>query len=95
MNAFQVGVCTFKWNPATSTYGVRPFNVYTFQHSDIMGDSVLQFKASNIKFLTKHHFDFTKLFTSGVTYQRLSDKQLVKDKIEQKTDLALLCGIGL
>jgi hypothetical protein len=28
----------------------------------------MQFKASNIKFLTKHGFDFNKLFTSGITY---------------------------
>ncbi len=46
----------------------RPFNFYIFQHSEILGDPVMQFKASNIKFLIKHGFDFNKLFTSGITY---------------------------
>ena len=95
MNAFQFGVATYKWDAKKNSYICRPFNFYIMQHSEILGDPVLQFKASNIKFLTKHGFDFNKLFTSGITFQRLSDKQMVRDKIEQKTDLALLGGIGL
>lgn len=95
MNAFQFGISTYKWDAKKTAYVCRPFNFYIMQHSEILGDPVLQFKASNIKFLTKHGFDFNKLFTSGITYQRLADKQLVRDKIEQKTDLALLGGIGL
>lgn len=68
MNAFQFGIVTFKWDPSKNAYINRPFNFYIFQHSEILGDPVMQFKASNIKFLTKHGFDFNKLFTSGITY---------------------------
>jgi hypothetical protein len=68
MNAFQFGIVTFKWDPRKNSYMVRPFNFYIFQHSEILGDCVLQFKASNIKFLSKHHFDFNKLFTLGISY---------------------------
>ena len=38
MNAFQVGVCTFKWDARRSTYCSRPFNVYVWPHSEILGD---------------------------------------------------------
>ena len=68
MNAFQFGVCTFKWDQEQNTYVSRPFNVYTWPHSEILGSSTMQFKASNIAFLTKHKFDFNKLFTMGVNY---------------------------
>lgn len=68
MNAFQFGICTAKWNEKSHCYTLRPFNFYIFQHSEILRDPVLQFKASNIKFLMKHGFDFNKLFSSGITY---------------------------
>jgi len=28
----------------------------------------MQFKASNVRFLMKHHFDFNKLFKEGVNF---------------------------
>ena len=74
MNAFQIGVCCFKWDQRRSTYTSRPFNVYVWPHSEILGDSVMQFKTSNIRFLMKNNFDFNKLFEKGVNYQRLSNE---------------------
>ena len=68
MNAFQIGVCCFKWDPRRTTYASRPFNAYVWPHSEILGDQTMQFKASNIRFLMKHNFDFNKLFTLGVNY---------------------------
>ena len=44
----------------------------------------MQFKASNIRFLMKHNFDFNKLFNSGVNYQRLCDENLIREKIAQR-----------
>ena len=38
MNAFQIGVCCFKWDTKRSTYTSRPFNVFVWPHSDILGD---------------------------------------------------------
>ena len=32
----------------------------------------------------KNNFDFNKLFNKGVNYQRLSDEELIKQKVEQK-----------
>lgn len=80
-----MGVCCFKWDARRATYSSRPFNVYVWPHSEILGDSTMQFKTSNIRFLMKHNFDFNKLFNLGVNYQRLSDQQAVRDKIAQKT----------
>lgn len=84
MNAFQIGVCCFKWDARRSTYSSRPFNVFVWPHSEIMGDTTMQFKTSNIRFLMKHNFDFNKLFNLGVNYQRLSDQQLIREKIAQR-----------
>ena len=38
MNAFQIGVCCFKWDPRRTTYASRPFNAYVWPHSEILGD---------------------------------------------------------
>lgn len=35
MNAFQVGLVTFKWNPLTGKYSARPFNFYVFPNSQL------------------------------------------------------------
>jgi hypothetical protein len=51
-----------------------------FPHSEMTGTKTLQFKASNIRFLIKNNFDFNKLFTLGVNYQRLSDKETILKK---------------
>ena len=44
----------------------------------------MQFKTSNIRFLMKHNFDFNKLFNQGVNYQRLSNIDIVRQKVEQR-----------
>ena len=56
--------------------------MYVWPHSEILGDQVMQVKSSNIRFLMKHNFDFNKLFNLGVNYQRLSNSELVREKIE-------------
>ena len=84
MNAFQVGVCCFKWDNKKGSYTSRPFNVYVWPHSEILQDSTMQFKVSNIRFLMRHNFDFNKLFNMGVNYQRLCDQELIRQKIAQR-----------
>ena len=59
-------------------------------HSDILGDQVTQFKASNIKFLMQHGFDFNKLFKEGVNYQRLASEALVRQKIELRPEYQII-----
>ena len=68
MNAFQIGICCFKFDQMRGAYVSRPFNVFVFPHSEILGNKTLQFKASNIRFLMKHKFDFNKLFNEGINY---------------------------
>eukprot|EP00347_Sterkiella_histriomuscorum_P019713 403340574 len=77
MNTFQVGLCTFRWIPEKMKYVCRPFNFYVFPDSSLFEDINIQFQASNIKFLTDNHFDFNKLFTQGISYQRLSKRDEV------------------
>ena len=94
MNAFQIGVVTFRWDAKRSQYTSRPFNVYVWPHSDIIEDRVTRFKASNLKFLVKHHFDFNKLFVEGVNYQRLSNEALIKQKIELRPEFQIIQSVS-
>ena len=34
MYAFQIGLCTFKWDPVDKSYCSRPFNIYLFPNSE-------------------------------------------------------------
>ena len=36
MNAFQVGLATFRWDAKKKTYSIRPFNFYVFPTSSLM-----------------------------------------------------------
>ena len=81
MNAFQIGICTFKWDSKHSKYMVRPFNFYVWPNSAIMDKQIMQFDVSSVKFLMQNHFDFNKLFSEGISYQRLSDKDLVHARL--------------
>ena len=94
MNAFQIGIRTYKWNETKACYVSRPFNAYVWPHSDILGDRVNQFKSSNLKFLMQHNFDFNKLFKEGVNYQRLSDEPLVKKKIDLRSEEDIIRSTG-
>ena len=62
MNAFQIGIATFKWDHVAKKYSIRPFNIYTFPNSTIMDKRVMQFDNSSVKFLMQNNFDFNKLF---------------------------------
>lgn len=87
MNAFQVGICTFKWDPTKQSYSARPFNVYCLPQKH---NALAQFKASNLEFLMKNKFDFNKLFAEGVTYRRLSEKAQINSEKGNKTWLQQL-----
>lgn len=82
MNAFQLGIACFKQTESGEVIS-RPFNIWAFPHSDVLGNQTLQFKCSNIAFLMNNKFDFNKLFKEGVNYQRLSDGDRVRAIIEQ------------
>ena len=84
MNAFQIGLATFKWDKRMKEYTIRPFNIYTFPNSEIMDKRVLQFDSSCIKFLMSNNFDFNKLFKEGISYQRLCDKEIIQQRIAKK-----------
>ena len=36
MNAFQVGIATFKWNEQRKEYVIRPFNFWVWPNSTVM-----------------------------------------------------------
>ncbi|TNV81953.1 hypothetical protein FGO68_gene6872 [Halteria grandinella] len=80
MNTFQVGLACFHWDQGGERYLCRPFNFYVFKDSQVYESEVLQFQASCLKFLRENHFDFNKLFSSGITYQRLSQAAEVRTR---------------
>ena len=81
MNAFQIGLATFKWDNDARKYSIRPFNIYAFPNSNLMDKQILQFDTSCIKFLIENNFNFNKLFKEGVSYARLSDKDHIRQRI--------------
>lgn len=84
MNAFQIGICTFKWDEKEKHYVNRPFNVFLFPHSDTHLDindeaKVLSFMPSCVRFNIKNDFNFNKLFRMGVNFRRLrTEKEAVR-----------------
>lgn len=81
MNAFQIGIATFKWDASKNEYVIRPFNFYVWPNSTMMDKQIMQFDVSSVKFLMQNHFDFNKLFREGISYQRLADKELVESRL--------------
>jgi poly(A)-specific ribonuclease len=84
MNAFQIGLATFKWDPKLNKYIIRPFNFYVWPNSNLMDKSIMQFATSNVNFLIQNNFNFNKLFKEGLSYQRISDKNLILKQIAIK-----------
>jgi hypothetical protein len=60
---------------------IRPFNFYCFPNSKLMDKTNVQFDNTTIKFLLENNFDFNKLFKEGLNYERLSDKELLKERM--------------
>ena len=56
---------------------MRPFNFYVWPNSTIMDKQIMQIDTSCIKFLLDNKFDFNKLFREGLTYTRLSEKDII------------------
>lgn len=81
--AFQVGLCTFKWNPDTKKYTNRPFNFYVYPRSKI-NDSCNLFQANAVSFLIGNNFDFNKLFKEAISFARLSDQKRIRQNCVYK-----------
>ena len=94
MNAFQIGLSTFKWDEAEKKYVARPFNIYLFPYSENYMEindeqKVLQFTTSCLRFNIKNRFDFNKLFRMGLNYRRLfTEAETIKKMAESKIDEA-------
>ena len=90
MNAFQIGLCTFKWCKNTHTYVARPFNIYLFPHSENnIGDEWnLLFTTGCMKFNVKNNFNFNKLIKTGVNYRRLTERESIHKLCVTKIDEA-------
>ena len=62
--AFQIGLCTFKWDEASKTYLASPFNYYVYPSSKLI-NRVLHFQPSTFEFLTEHKMNWVTVFKSG------------------------------
>ena len=82
MNAFQIGLSTFKYDATEKKIISRPFNIYLFPYSDnhinyyrnglLDQAQVLEFSPSCLRFNTRNNFNFNKLFRMGLNYRRIS-----------------------
>jgi|APFre7841882793_1041355.scaffolds.fasta_scaffold208964_1 poly(A)-specific ribonuclease len=74
--AFQIGICTFKWNDSTNKYNYRPFNFYVWPKSKIF-DKSMSMQSGTVSFLIDHNFDFNKLFKDGINYGRYGETEKI------------------
>ncbi|CAI2363076.1 unnamed protein product [Moneuplotes crassus] len=86
-NAFQIGICVFKWKDGK--YLAYPFNFYLYP-SSLTQNHTLQFQASSVEFLTENNMDWTKVFKQGIHYYPRQKKEELKENlakiVEQCTD---------
>jgi len=75
MHAFQIGLCTFKFDAEKKEYVARPFNIYLYplsdNHIDPQGDDnrILSMHPSAIRFNVRNGFNFNRLYRQGVNYR--------------------------
>lgn len=71
-------------------YDNRTYNFYIFPQSNESGfgdiDRTFSLQAHAIQFLTKHNFDFNKLFKHGVSYLTYQEKQDLTAKLKSGID---------
>lgn len=82
----QFGLSCFK-RLGPLHYCNKTYNFYIFpQANEEFGDinRTFSIQAHAIQFLTKHGFDFNKLFREGITYLNFQEKKLVTKKLKHK-----------
>ncbi|CAI2361918.1 unnamed protein product [Moneuplotes crassus] len=88
--AIQFGLTTFKWQPASKEYIAQCFNFYILKTGRKGENYILTMKADCMNFLAVNNFDFKKLYTSGITYERLSDSEKILKYGSDTKNLKLL-----
>jgi poly(A)-specific ribonuclease len=82
--AFQIGLCTFKWDDSVRKYTMRPFSFYVFPRSQIQDKTMLfqvsklannLLQANAIQFLVAQNFDFNKVVSKGISFTPLYSSQ--------------------
>lgn len=81
--AFQVGICTFRWDQETSRYKYRPFSFLIWPKSKVRDESMV-FQSGAVTFLLQNSFDFNKLFENGINYGRYTDQEFIKSRCHMK-----------
>ncbi|KAF9972330.1 hypothetical protein BGZ73_004567 [Actinomortierella ambigua] len=77
----QIGLATFKFDPATGNYVAKPFNFYIFP-TTLAGFSpphrCFLTEASSLDFLAKNRFDFNKWIGEGIHYMTKQEEENYK-----------------
>ena len=81
--AIQFGLTTFKWQKQSREYIAQSFNFYLLKCPKSIDDKVITMKADCMNFLANNGFDFTKLYTSGITFERLSLREDLLEKCKK------------
>ena len=97
MNAFQIGLATFKFDATEKKIISRPFNIYLFPYSDnhinyyrngiLDQPQVLEFTPGCLRFNTRNNFNFNKLFRMGLNYRRISTKGVIRKLVEERAQI--------
>uniref|UniRef100_A0A1E1XV00 Putative polya-specific ribonuclease parn n=1 Tax=Amblyomma sculptum TaxID=1581419 RepID=A0A1E1XV00_AMBSC len=87
----QVGVCTFQFDKAKHGYNYKAFNFYICPKQAVRGapDRMFRCQASSLQFLSRHGFDFNKLFSHGISYLRSEEVSLLSQALSERHDQQL------
>lgn len=82
----QVGVCTFLFDKAKHGYSYKAFNFYICPQQIIRGapDRIFRCQSSSLQFLSRHGFDFNKLFSYGISYLKPEEVSLMSQALDER-----------
>lgn len=88
----QLGICCVEKVPDKGFYIARPYNLnlspLEVHQAGLRMDRQFMFSSSACKFLNENHFDFGKVFRSGVPYLSRVEEQIIRDKSAVVTEIA-------
>ncbi|XP_077299872.1 poly(A)-specific ribonuclease PARN-like [Arctopsyche grandis] len=82
----QFGLSTFRWDAKSQSYKHSDFTFFLFPRPQLKSapDKVFSCQSSSIDFLSKHKFDFNKLFYDGISYVDTIEEARLRDRIQDK-----------
>lgn len=79
----QLGLTFFKKNENDEAVRLKSYNIYTFPQQKT---AVFQCQAESMKFLSSNGFDFTQLFTNGISFCTAVEEDKFREKTTERKE---------